>query len=157
MGIGLRVYTGPDTPAWVYAEGVFDMIINIYPWYPKLQWPEFKVPEIRLNCSEYQSHDCWADASFPYYPDPLYQVVIPNWGLRLVVGTKFSCQLFFTKPSFPILKLSCMHVGDQWSSLFLVFQELYFGFIREFHNHLETLPSFVRHQIIFIQVIAFDK
>ena len=29
MGIGLRVYTGPDTPNWVYAEGVFDMIITI--------------------------------------------------------------------------------------------------------------------------------
>ena len=26
MGIGLRVYTGPDTPAWVYAEGVLDII-----------------------------------------------------------------------------------------------------------------------------------
>ena len=24
MAIGLRVYTGPDTPAWVYAEGVRD-------------------------------------------------------------------------------------------------------------------------------------
>jgi len=85
MGIGLRVYTGPDTPAWVYAEGV---------------------PEIRLNCSNpnEHSHDCWEDASFPYYPDPLYQ-------------------------------------------------ELYFGFIREFHNHLETLPSIVRDKIIFIQAM----
>ena len=37
-----------------------------------------KVPEIRLNCSNpnEHSHDCWADASFPYYPDPLYQVVL---------------------------------------------------------------------------------
>ena len=25
MAIGLRVYTGPDTPAWVYAEGVMDV------------------------------------------------------------------------------------------------------------------------------------
>ena len=37
-----------------------------------------KVPEIRLNCSNpnEHSHDCWADASFPYYPDPLYQVIL---------------------------------------------------------------------------------
>ena len=36
-----------------------------------------KVPEIRLNCSNpnEHSHDCWEDASFPYYPDPLYQVI----------------------------------------------------------------------------------
>ena len=27
MGIGLRVYTGPDTPAWVYAEGVFCILL----------------------------------------------------------------------------------------------------------------------------------
>ena len=28
MGIGLRVYTGPDTPAWVYAEGVFCILLH---------------------------------------------------------------------------------------------------------------------------------
>ena len=80
------------------------------------------MPEIRLNCSNpnEHSHDCWEDASFPYYPDPLYQVVA------------------------------------SLSSFFLLFQELYFGFIREFHNHLETLPSIVRDQIIFIQVTTFD-
>ena len=71
MGIGLRVYTGPDTPAWVYAEGVFCILLHDHDYQKKT-----KVPEIRLNCSNpnEHSHDCWDDASFPYYPDPLYQV-----------------------------------------------------------------------------------
>ena len=37
----------------------------------------------------------------------------------------------------------------------LLFQELYFGFIREFHNHLETLPSIIRDNILFIQATFY--
>ena len=123
MGIGLRVYTGPDTPAWVYAEGVFYNFWSPWSWLPE----KTKVPEIRLNCSNpnEHSHDCWDDASFPYYPDPLYQV--SSW----------------------------LHQLKARSFFLLLFQELYFGFIREFHNHLETLPSIIRDNILFIQVTFY--